>query len=90
MNPRVKSVVPEDNYRLRIEFTNGEEDLYDCSQLLSFGVFSELRDPGYFRQARVAYGTVLWPHGQDICPDTLYEETRRAEASESRKSSAIS
>ncbi len=90
MNPRVKSVVPEDNYGLRIEFTNGEEGRYDCSKLLDFGVFSELRDPGYFRQVRAAHGTVIWPHGQDICPDTLYEESRREEASPDRRVSTVS
>ncbi len=90
MNPRVRSVIPEDSYRLRIEFTNGEERLYDCSQLLDFGVFSELRNPAYFRQARAAYGTVVWPHGQDICPDTLYEESRREETSAGRKVSTTS
>ena len=77
MNPRVASIQPEANYRLRILFTNGEQGVYDCSHLLDFGVFRELRDPEYFRRAAVAYGTVAWPHEQDICPDTLYEEAIR-------------
>ena len=80
MNPRVKSVTPERNYRLRITFTNGEQGIYDCSHLLDLGVFREFRDPAYFRQAKAAYGTVVWPHEQDICPDTLYEEACREEA----------
>ena len=77
MNPRVQSVYTESNYRLRIFFTNGEEGVFDCSRLLDFGVFQELRDPEYFKQATVSYGTVTWPHEQDICPDTLYEESVR-------------
>ena len=39
---------------------------------LNFGIFRELQDKNYFRQAKVLVGTVVWPHEQDICPDTLY------------------
>jgi hypothetical protein len=76
MNPRVQAVSPEDGYRLRLTFLNGEVRIYDCSPLLDFGVFKELRDPAYFRQVQAAFGTVVWPHEQDICPDTLYEDGR--------------
>ena len=72
MNPRVSKVVPSSDYRLHIEFTNGENGTYDCSSLLDFGVFKEFKDKNYFMQARVWDGTVAWPHEQDICPDTLY------------------
>ncbi len=72
MNPRVKTVKAIDNYQLEIIFSNGEIGIYDCSSLLDFGVFTELKDKAYFNQVRAAYGTVVWPHEQDICPDTLY------------------
>ena len=74
MNPRVASIQAEANYRLRILFTNGERGVFDCSRLLDFGVFRELRDPEYFDRVAVSYGTASWPNEQDICPDTLYEE----------------
>ena len=74
MNPRVASIQAEANYRLRILFTNGETGVFDCSHLLDFGVFRELRDVEYFCRVAVTYGTASWPHEQDICPDTLYEE----------------
>jgi hypothetical protein len=72
MNPRVKTVKPCGDYTLHLVFENGEEGIYDCSHLLDFGIFRELKDINYFKQASVAYGTVVWPHEQDICPDTLY------------------
>ena len=75
MNPRVQAVVARDDYKLEIAFVNGEVGVFDCSHLLEFGVFRELNDICYFKRARVLYGTVVWPHEQDICPDTLYEDS---------------
>lgn len=80
MNPRVKAVVPRDGYKLEITFTNGEVGVFDCSHLLPFGVFRELRDVGYFERVRVQGGTVVWPHEQDICPDTLYQDSEKLPA----------
>lgn len=72
MNPRVNEAIATNNYQLSIVFTNGERGVYDCSGLLNFGVFKELKNKHYFKQVKVIDGTVAWPHEQDICPDTLY------------------
>jgi hypothetical protein len=77
MNPRVNAVVPKDDYKLEITFSNGEIGVYECTPLLDFGVFKELRNLNYFKQARAVGGTVVWPHEQDICPDTLYEDSKK-------------
>ena len=77
MNPRVRQVKALDDYRLYLEFTNGERGVYDCTPLLDFGVFRELKDIEYFKRASVLDGTVVWPHEQDICPDTLYLDADR-------------
>ena len=72
MNPRVSEVTPQPGYKLKIVFNNNEKGLYDCSPLLNFGIFLELRDVTYFNRVTVCDGTVVWPNDQDICPDTLY------------------
>lgn len=77
MNPRVKDVRATEDYRLELVFTNGETGVYDCRPLLDFGVFQELQDKNYFRLVRVETGTVVWPHEQDICPDTLYLDAQK-------------
>lgn len=77
MNPRVKSVATQSADRLRLHFSNVEEGIYDCSHLLDFGVFKKLNDEGYFKQAKALDGTVVWPHEQDICPDTLYLDSQK-------------
>jgi hypothetical protein len=83
MNPRVKSVKPGTAYRLQVTFTNGEKGTCDCRPLLDFGVFQELRETAYFRQVRSENGTVVWPHEQDICPDTVYVDSKRTQPKKS-------
>jgi serine protein kinase len=56
-------------YCLRVD---EEKKIYDCSPLLDFGIFQELKNQHYFNQVKVLDGTVTWPNEQDICPDTLY------------------
>jgi len=80
MNPRVREVTPTDDYKIKLVFTNGEQGLYDCTGLLDFGVFKELRDKNYFRQVSVLDGTIVWPHEQDICLDTLYLDSEKEHA----------
>ncbi|MCK4400794.1 DUF2442 domain-containing protein [bacterium] len=74
MNPRVKSVIASEDYTLSIIFGSGETKTFNMSPYLNFGVFAELKDKNYFRQVKSFMGTIAWPHGQDICPDTLYIE----------------
>ena len=85
MNPRVKAVKPGADYRLQITFSNGERGTYDCRPLLNFGVFQELQDDAYFRQVRAENGTVVWPHEQDICPDTIYLDSQRTKRTQPSK-----
>lgn len=75
MNPRVVSVQPVEDFRLALVFDDQQCRLFDCRPLLSLGVFSQLSDPEYFRKVRAFNGTVVWPHEQDICPDTLFEDS---------------
>jgi len=73
MNPRVTKVTPEENYRLLLEFTNGERREFDVTPYLDKSIFVKLQDKAYFQQVRLAMGTIEWPGGQDFCPDTLFE-----------------
>jgi hypothetical protein len=85
VNPRVKSVKPELDYHLRLTFENGEVRLFDMKPYLSIGVFRKLKAPLAFREVHASLGSVQWRGGQDLCPDTLYEESVPA----SREKSAV-
>ena len=76
MNPRVNKIVEIDFPFLMLQFTNGEIRRFSCEPYLHIGVFKELQDEGYFSKAVASEGTVVWPHEQDFCPDTLYLESK--------------
>ncbi len=72
MNPQVKHVEPMPNYKLKVQFENNETKEFDAIPFLDKGVFKELKNEAYFKQVRVAFGSVEWPHKQDFSKDTLY------------------
>ncbi len=76
MNPRIKQVKAEDNYCLRLTFENGETRMFDMKPYLSKGIFRKLRKQDAFRSVKVSFGSIQWKDGQDLCPDTLYEESK--------------
>jgi len=68
---KVISVDPLDNYKLKIELSNGKKGVFDVLPYVDKGVFGELKDKGYFRSVRPAYGGIMWPHEQDFSPETI-------------------
>lgn len=51
MNPRVKDVKPDIDFRLVIAFNNGEIKYFDVKPYLSIGNFKELSDVSLFNQS---------------------------------------
>lgn len=79
MNPRVKEVKPNSDYKLTLVFANGEVKLFDVKPYLDKGIFQELRDGTLFNSVKPFLGSVQWQNGQDFCPDTLYLESLKYE-----------
>jgi len=66
-------------YVFHVSFDDGLEADVDFSEYVGRGpVFEPLRDLSYFRQARIEGGTIAWPNGADVAPETLYEKVETA------------
>ena len=79
----VKRIEYKSGYSYLIEFDDGLQAVIDFSEYLDRGpVFTPLRDLGMFRQARIEGGTIAWPTGADIAPETLYEKCERAHSAD--------
>ncbi len=64
-----------ERHRLRLKFSDGSVRVFDATPYLEKGIFTELQDPTYFRDFKIAFGTVQWPNEQDFAPETLYLES---------------
>ena len=75
MIPHVVRLAVSGPYSLRLVFRDGTRKQVDLLSLLDGPVFKPLLDPGFFRKATLdpVAGTVVWPNGADIAPETLYD-----------------
>ena len=71
---KVKNVSAMPNYELYITFENGEVKYFSVKPYLDKGIFTELKNPEYFKSVKVFLDSVCWPNGQDFDPDHLYNE----------------
>ena len=75
-------------HSLDLTFKDGTRKRVNLRPLLEGPVFEPLLDPKYFALVdldRVA-GTVVWPNGADIAPETLYELAPAGKAGARRQS----
>lgn len=72
----VKSARYLSEYKVWIEFNNGESGVADLESDLWGPMFEPLRDPGQFRTFRVSdvMHTLVWDNGADFAPEHLYEK----------------
>jgi hypothetical protein len=73
--PRVTAVEALDGFKVRLTFKDGTVGSVDLADIIGEGpVFEPLRDRTYFRKVRVnrTLGTIVWPNGADVAPETLY------------------
>lgn len=62
-------------YVYYLVFDDGTQGELDFSPYLKRGqVFQPLSALTLFQQAKIEGGTIAWPNGVDIAPETLYEQ----------------
>ncbi|MCK4249466.1 MAG: DUF2442 domain-containing protein [Candidatus Omnitrophica bacterium] len=71
----VEKIDYRDDYVYHIMFDDGTEGDVDFKEYLNKGVvFKSFNDLQFFRKAIIDGGTIAWPNGVDIAPETLYEK----------------
>lgn len=75
----VTTIEYKGRYVYHITFDDGLAADVDFEPFLDRGpVFHPLRDLGLFRQARIDGGTISWPNGADVSPESLYDKVMSA------------
>jgi len=71
---------------LKLTFADGTGGEVDVLDRMRGPVFEKARAPDGFARVKVdpETGTVVWPGGADLAPDTLYERVRSGAWPESR------
>ena len=71
---KVISAKANDDFTLDLQFNDEAQKRFDMKPYLDFFVFRQLKNLEYFKNIKIAFGTVQWAHEQDISPETLYLE----------------
>ena len=74
--PHVVRAEHEGAFRIHLTFNDGTEGTVDFENWLTGPVFEPLLDATYFRKFFLDGGTVAWPNGADIAPETLYDAAK--------------
>ncbi|MDR2505727.1 MAG: DUF2442 domain-containing protein [Oscillospiraceae bacterium] len=75
IRPTCVAVEPRPDYCLLVTFDNGEKRLFDVKPHLDHPAYRELKIPTLFKTAKPAGLSIEWIHGQDVCPDELYNDS---------------
>ena len=73
LRPTATDVKPGKDYSIVITFDNGEIKTFDVRPYIKGSWYGKLSDVSYFNSVTVDGFTVVWPDGQDLCPDEIYE-----------------
>ncbi len=72
LRPTAIEVYPEQDFTLKVVFDNGETRHFDVKPYIRGEWYGQLANEAYFRAVKTDGFTVVWPEGQDLCPDELY------------------
>lgn len=76
--PHVTRAEYRGGYQIKVTFSDGVEGVVDFESWLHGPVFEPLLDPEYFRRFALEGGTVAWPNGADVAPETLHLRAKGA------------
>ena len=68
------------DFKIRLVFNDGVSGVVDFADWLEGPVFEPLKDHDYFSSFFLEGGTVVWPNGADIAPETLHAQAKASAA----------
>jgi hypothetical protein len=88
MKWRVVKAVAAGGHSLDLTFKDGTRKRVNLLPLLDGPIFVPLQAPEYFARVELdsVAGTVVWPNGADIAPETLYDLPAEGKANAKRRS----
>jgi hypothetical protein len=70
---KITNVTVLQNYKLKLEYSDGRQGIVDLTHLVGKGVFSLWNDYKAFQNVKIgSSGELLWSDRVDLCPDSLY------------------
>ena len=75
--PAVSRAEYRGDFRIQVTFSDNSHNTIDFRQWLQGPMFEPLKNPEYFSRFFVDGGTIVWPNGADIAPETLYDTPGR-------------
>lgn len=75
MAKKIKEIQYKGKYTYHIQFEDDRKGNINFQPFLWGEVFEPLKDESFFRKAFIdrTSGTITWPNGVDIAPETLYK-----------------
>ena len=67
-------------FKIWLVFNDGIEGTVDFADWLSGPIFEPLKDRDDFARFFIEGGTVVWPNGADIAPETLHQRAKASAA----------
>jgi hypothetical protein len=78
--PTVTRAEYRGEYKIHVTFNDGVAGTIDFTPWLDGPIFEPLKDRAYFERFFLDGGTVSWPNGADVAPETLYERAKSSAA----------
>lgn len=82
--PSVIQATYDGGFRIHLTFSDNLQGTLDFQHWLEGPIFEPLKDGHYFQRFFIDGGTVAWPNGADIAPETLHEALKNAAAAQPR------
>ena len=71
--PNLLKVEPRENYRIYVEYDDGECGEVDLSDNVGKGVFKVWDEPGAFERVYITpFRAIGWSDELDLCPNAIY------------------